>query len=88
MEKVEELFGTKLKNVQIESKTDTFENKQLKFIYNFLKQVQNIQNLNENALRNEIELHRWGHSYEVIPQNMLKSSKVSYINYLIRSFLI
>lgn len=86
MGKVKELFGSKLKDIQIENVNDTFENKQLKFIYNFLNQVHNIQKMDENTLLNEIEQHRWGHSYEIIPQNMLKRSKVSYTNYLIIFF--
>lgn len=79
IKKVEELFGSKMKDVCIEDRDETFENKQLKFIYNFLNQVENIKKMDENALRYEIELNRWGHEPEVIPRNMLKSSTVSLI---------
>lgn len=80
IEKVDQLFGSKMKDVCIEDRDETFENKQLKFIYNFLNQVENIKKMDECALRYEIELNRWGHKPEVIPQEMLKSSTVSYIN--------
>ncbi|XP_029345221.1 60 kDa SS-A/Ro ribonucleoprotein isoform X2 [Acyrthosiphon pisum] len=76
IEKVEKLFGSKMKDVCIEDIDETFENKQLKFIYNFLKQVENIKKMDEHALRYEIELNRWGKEPEVIPQKMLKSSTI------------
>jgi len=79
IEKVEKLFGSKMKDVCIEDRDETFENKQLKFIYNFLNQVENIKKMDERTLRYEIELNRWGHKPEVIPREMLKSSTVSYI---------
>jgi len=77
IEKVEQLFGSKMKDVCIDDKDETFENKQLKFIYNFLKQVENINKMDVCALRYEIELNRWGHEPEVIPRKMLNSSAVS-----------
>lgn len=76
MEKVEEMFGSKLKDVQIENDDETFENKQLKFIYNFFKQIENLKKMDENTLRNEIELSRWGHIPEVIPEKMIQNPKV------------
>lgn len=79
MKKVEELFGSKVNSIEIENKNETFENIQLKFIYNYLKQVNAMKNMNEITLRNEIELNRWGHDFKVIPQNMLKNSTVSFI---------
>jgi len=87
IEKVEQLFGSKMKDVCIEDRDETFENKQLKFIYNFLNQVENIKKMDERALRYEIELNRWGHKPEVIPQTQLQSSTVSYIT-LVKSSLI
>jgi len=87
IEKVEKLFGSKMKDVCIEDSDETFENKQLKFIYNFLKQVESIKKMDERALRYEIELNRWGKEPEVIPREMLKSSTVSYIT-LVKSSLI
>lgn len=35
--------------------------------------------MDENTLRNEIELNKWGDTYEIIPQNMLNHPKVSTI---------
>jgi len=87
IEKVEKLFGSKMKDVCIEDRDETFENKQLKFIYNFLNQVENIKKMDESALRCEIELNRWGKEPEVIPREMLKSSTVSYIT-LVKSSVI
>jgi len=87
IKKVEKLFGSKMKDVCIEDVDETFENKQLKFIYNFLQQVENIKKMDEGALRYEIELNRWGKEPEVIPREMLKSSTVSYIT-LVKSSLI
>lgn len=77
IEKVEQLFGSKMKDVCIEDRDETFENKQLKFIYNFLNQVENLNKMDESTLRYEIELNRWGHEPEVIPREMLRSSTVS-----------
>jgi len=78
IEKVEKLFGSKMKDICIEDSEETFENKQLKCIYNFLYQVENIKKMDEHALRYEIELNRWGEKPEVIPQEMMKSLTVSY----------
>lgn len=78
MKKVEELFGSKAKDIQIENKNETFENIQLKFIYNYLKQINDMKHMNETTLRNEIELNRWGHDFKVVPQKMLKNSTVSF----------
>jgi len=86
-EKVEELFGSKMKDVCIDDRDETFENKQLKFIYNFLNQVENIKKMDARALRYEIELNRWGHKPEVIPREMLKNPTVSLI-ILIKSSII
>lgn len=77
MKKVEEIFGSKLKDIQIENDEETFENKQLKFIYNFLKQIENLNKMDENTLRNEIELNRWGHIPEVIPKKMSQNPQVN-----------
>jgi len=77
IDKVEELYGPTLKDVQIYNDNESFENKQLKLIYNHLKQVNSFKKMDEKTLRNEIELNRWGHEFEVIPQKMLLSSKVS-----------
>ena len=66
-----------MKDICIEDSNETFENKQLKFIYNFLNQVENIKKMDECTLHYEIELNRWGHEPEVIPAKMLKSSTVS-----------
>lgn len=67
-----------MKNIQTENENETFENKQLKFIYNFLRQVEDMNKMDENKLRTEIELHRWGQDFEYIPKNMLTSTKVSH----------
>lgn len=77
--KVEELYGCKLKNIETRDDNETFENKQLKFIYNKFNQVHNIAQMDESTLRYEIELRRWGHEHQVIPQKMLNSPKVSNI---------
>lgn len=78
MDMVEKIFGSKVKDVKIEELDEPFENKQLKFIYNHLKQINSFKKMNENELINEIELSRWGHNYEVIPKNMLLNSRVSF----------
>lgn len=79
MKKVEEVFGSEVNNIEIDNKNESFENIQLKFIYNYLKQVNSMKNMNETTLRNEIELNRWGHEFKVVPQNMLKNTTVSFI---------
>lgn len=84
MNKVEELFGLKLKDVNIDNKDETFENKQLKFIYNFLNQVNNLYKMDETTLKYEIEFKRLGHLFEVIPHHMLNNSNVSYIKFLVK----
>jgi len=87
IEKVEQSFGSKMKDVCIDDRDETFENKQLKFIYNFLNQVENIKKMDASALRYEIELNRWGHKPEVIPRHMLKNPAVS-LSTLVNSNLI
>lgn len=82
MAKVEKEFESKLKDVKIDNKSESYENKQLTFIYNFLKQVHNLQKMDDNKLKNEIELNRWGHMLEVIPRHKLKNVNVSYIFYV------
>lgn len=77
MDKVEELFGSKLKNINLKNEDETFENKQRKFIYIFLKDLNNLRKMNEIMLQNEIELNCLGKQFELIPRNMLSSSKVS-----------
>lgn len=77
MDMVEQLFGIQMKDVCIEDVDETFENKQLKFIYNFLNQVEAVKTMDERALKCEIELNRWGNEPEIIPQQMLKSSTVN-----------
>lgn len=79
MAKVEKEFESKLKDVKIDNKSESYKNKQLTFIYNFLKQVHNLQKMDDNKLKNEIELNRWGHMLEVIPRHKLKNVNVSYI---------
>jgi len=79
MEMVEKTFGSTLKNVQIDSNNESYENKQLIFIYNFLKQVHNLRKMDDKKLQNEIELNRWGHMLEVIPPERLNNVNVSYI---------
>lgn len=88
MNKVEKLFGLKLKNVNIDDKNETFENKQLKFIYNFLNQVNNLYKMDETTLKNEIEYKRFGHLFEVIPHHMLNNSNVSHIKLLGKKYVI
>jgi len=78
MDKVEENFGSKLKDVNLKDEDETFENKQQKFIYTFLKGLNNLRKMDEITLRNEIELNCLGKQFEVIPKTMLSSSKVSY----------
>jgi len=77
IEKVEKLFGSKMKDVCIENSDETFENKQMKFIYNFLNQVEGIKQMDVCSLRYEIELNRWGHEPEVIPREMQRNPTVS-----------
>jgi hypothetical protein len=77
IEKVEKLFGSKMKDVCIENSDETFENKQMKFIYNFLNQVEGIKRMDVCSLRYEIELNRWGHEPEVIPREMQRNPIVS-----------
>lgn len=79
MTKVEELYACKLKDVSIEDNNETFENKQLKFIFNKLKLVHDVAQMDETTLRYDIELRRWGHEHEVIPKKMLNSPLVSNI---------
>lgn len=79
MEKVEKIYGDTLKHVAIEDENESFEMKQLKFIFNKLKQVHDIAQMDETTLRYEIELRRWGHEHEVIPKKMLNSPIVSNI---------
>uniref|UniRef100_A0A2H8U049 SS-A/Ro ribonucleoprotein n=1 Tax=Melanaphis sacchari TaxID=742174 RepID=A0A2H8U049_9HEMI len=76
IEKVERLFGSKMKDVCIEDSDEIFENKQMKFIYNFLNQVENIKQMDDCSLRYEIELNRWGHEPEVIPREMLRNPTI------------
>lgn len=77
IEKVEKLFGSQMKDVCIEDSDETFENKQMKFIYNFLYQVEGIKEMDDCSLRYEIQLNRWGHEPEVIPREMLRNPTVS-----------
>jgi len=77
MEKVEEIFGSKLKDINLKDEDETFENKQQKLIYTFLKGLNNLRNMDEITLRNEIELNCLGKQFELIPRNMFSSSKVS-----------
>ncbi|XP_060851709.1 uncharacterized protein LOC132930067 [Rhopalosiphum padi] len=76
IEKVEKLFGSKMKDVCIENSDETFENKQMKFIYNFLNQVEGIKQMDVCSLRYEIELNRWGHEPEVIPREMQRNPTI------------
>lgn len=76
IEKVEKLFGSQMKNVSIEDSDETFENKQMKFIYNFLYQVEGIKEMDDCSLRYEIQLNRWGHEPEVIPREMLRNPTI------------
>ncbi|XP_029348648.1 60 kDa SS-A/Ro ribonucleoprotein-like [Acyrthosiphon pisum] len=76
IKRVEQLFGSKMKDICIEDSDETFENKQLKSIYNFLNQVENIKKMDERALQNEIEFNRLGEKPEVIPREMLKNSTI------------
>lgn len=78
MEKVEELFGPKVNDIQNENDEGTFEHFQLRFIYNYLKQVNSMKLMSEITLLNEIELQRWGHEYKVIPREMLQKPTVSF----------
>lgn len=76
MDKVEKLYGTALKSIQIEDDNETFENKQFKFIYIHLKRIHDLKKMDEIALLNDIELNKWGQQFEVIPKKMLCNSKV------------
>jgi len=76
MKKVEEHFGSKLKYVEIYNQNESYENKQLKFIYNFLNNIHNFDQMDNKKLKKEIELKRWGHMYEVIPQKRLKDFNI------------
>lgn len=87
MKKVEELFGSKANNINIDNKNETLENITLGYVYKYLKKVNGMKNMNETTLRNEIELSRWGHDFKVVPQNMLKNSTVSFI-FLMKTLMI
>lgn len=79
MDKVEEQFGSKLKDVSLNYDSETYVNKQQHFIYMHLKSVDNLRNMDEVTLHKEISYNCLGNIFEVIPQNMLSSTKVSNI---------
>jgi len=71
MKRVEELFGPKYENNNIIG----VKEKQTKCIYTYLKQVCNMQKMDEKQLADEINRNKW--EPEVIPQKMITSSTVS-----------
>lgn len=72
MSKVEDIFEYDLvNNVDMECKKET------KQIFMYLKQINELQYMNEEQIKNEIQINKW--EPEVIPKNMLTRPAVSYI---------
>ncbi|XP_050523905.1 uncharacterized protein LOC126895752 [Daktulosphaira vitifoliae] len=74
MQKVEEMFKSKLLAIQEEN--EKFAREQLTFIYNYLKQINNLKKMDVDNLQKDIGLNKWGEEFEVIPQKMLNNSKI------------
>lgn len=83
MKKVEEMFKSYIEH---ENDNETLEDCQAKFVYHYLKKLEEMKTMTETALIREIELRRWGHEYKVIPPDMLEKPAVSFI-FLVKSYL-
>lgn len=77
MDKVEENFGSKLKDINLDD--ETYVNKQLYYIYMYLKNVDNFNKMNEISSQKEINFNGLGKTFEIVPANMLASTEVSNI---------
>lgn len=74
----------KVKNLYITNWSKNYkENVQrieLKIIYDYLIRLNSLYAMDENKLQKEILMNMWGKEFEVVPQKMFKSTKVSYNN--------
>lgn len=75
MKEVEKQFQYKFNIAQIININDDTEFNEFKSIYIFLKQLNELKNMNKQQLIKEIELNRW--KSEVIPKNMVTNKEVS-----------
>lgn len=77
MQKVEEIFKPKLLAVTEENENEKFSREQLTFVYDYLKQINNLKKMEVEILEKDIGLNKWGEEFEVIPQKMINNLKVS-----------
>lgn len=79
MERVEKIFRSKLLEVKYENACQISDRKQLEIIYVYLQRVNSLSAMDANKLRADITSNMRGKEIEIVPQEMLKNSKVSFI---------